>query len=97
SARELPARMAQMAALGQDALVDARVDGLSARLRFAAGTGVRERVERFADDESRCCSFLRFRLEDAPDEVLLFIDAPPDAEGVLGELVAAFEPHRKAA
>jgi hypothetical protein len=97
SASEFPARRAQMAALGRDALVDARVDGLNAQLRFAAGAGVRERVERFAEDEGRCCSFLRLRIEDAPDEVLLVIDAPADAERVLAELVAAFETHRQAA
>jgi hypothetical protein len=96
SASDFPARMAQVTALGRDALVDARVDGTNARLSFAAGAGRRERVERFAADESRCCPFLRFRLEDAPDEVLLLIEAPDEAAGVLAELVAAFEAHRQA-
>jgi hypothetical protein len=90
TALELPARMARIAELGRDALVAARVDGRRAELRFAAGAGVRARVQRFVEAESRCCAFLSFRLTDRADDVLLRIDAPPDAEGVLAELVAAF-------
>jgi hypothetical protein len=91
SASELPDRMTEMAELGRDALLDARVDGARAQLRFAAGEGVRERVARFVEAESRCCAFLSFALAEAPDEVVLRIDAPAGAEGVLAELVAAFE------
>jgi hypothetical protein len=97
SAGEFPARMAQMAALGRSALADARVDHTHARLRFTAGAGVRDRVERFAADERRCCPFLRFQVRAAPGEVLLLIDAPADAEPVVAELVAAFEFERRAA
>ena len=90
NASEFPARRRQIAELGRDALVDARVDGGHAQLRFAAGAGVRARVERFVEAESRCCAFLAFELTDGADEVLLCIAAPSDAEGALGELVAAF-------
>jgi hypothetical protein len=44
-ATELPARLAELAALGDEALLDARQDGNTAELRFAAGIGVRERLE----------------------------------------------------
>jgi hypothetical protein len=97
TAGDLPTRMAQMAELGRDSLVDARVDGPHAQLRFAAGEAVRERVERFVEAESRCCPFLRFQLEDPPDAVVLLINSPADAEGAIAELVAAFEAHRQAA
>jgi hypothetical protein len=97
SAAELPVRMAEVAALGRDALLDARVDGARARLRFAPSAGLRERVERFAEAESRCCAFLAFEVEEGPDAVLLRIDAPAGAEGVLAELVAAFASTRRAA
>ena len=90
SAAEFPARLAQIEALGRDALVDARVAGTRAELRFVAAPEVRERVERFAEAESRCCAFLSLRVADAPDAVLLTVDAPPDAVGVLGAFVAAF-------
>ena len=86
-----------MAALGREALVDTRITGARARLRFAADPGVRERVEAFAEAEKRCCPFLSFEVTDAPDGVLLAIGAPDDAAGVLAELVAAFDAERQAA
>jgi hypothetical protein len=97
SAAELPVRQAQMAELGRDALVEAQVDGTHAKLRFASGAGVRERVQRFVVGESECCPFLAMRLEDAPGEVRLTIDAPGGAELVLAELVDAFRREPQAA
>jgi hypothetical protein len=92
TATELPTRFAEMADVGRDALLDARIDGTRAHLRFAAGPGVRERVAAIADAESRCCAFLTLRVTERPDEVVLAIDAPEDAELVLAELVDAFGP-----
>jgi hypothetical protein len=97
TASEFPARMAEMAELGRDALVGARVDAGHAELRFAASDRVRPRVERFVEAESRCCAFLTFQLTDAADEVLLSIDAPAEAQGVLADLVAAFGAGRQTA
>jgi hypothetical protein len=90
SGTDLSARRAQIAQLGRDALVDARVDGTQAELRFAAGAEVHDRVQRFADAESACCPFLTMHVDNAPDAVRLTIDAPNDAALVLVELVAAF-------
>ena len=97
TAAELPLRQAQVADLGRDALVDSRRDGAHAELRFAAGAGVRERVDSLVDAESECCSFLAMRVEETTDEVRLIIDAPEDAELVLAELVQAFRPEPQAA
>jgi hypothetical protein len=90
SAIALPVRQAQMAELGRDALVATHVAGSHAELSFAAGAGVRERVQRFVAAESECCAFLTMRVHDAPDEVRLTIDAPEEAEPVLAEFVSAF-------
>ena len=90
SATELPARLAQMAELGRAALVDVKLSGTRATLRFAAGTGVRERVASIAAAESACCAFLAMRVSDELDTVVLDISAPDDAELVLHELVDAF-------
>ena len=90
SANEFPIREAEIAELGRAALIDAHQDGVHAELRFAAGDGVRERVEAFVAAESACCTFLTMRIADEPDAVRLMIDAPADAEVVLGELVEAF-------
>jgi hypothetical protein len=90
SATELPQRLRAMAGLGRDALLDSRTDGTHATLRFAAGAGVRDRVDAIVDAESRCCAFLAMRVTDAPGTVVLSIDAPEGAEAVLAELVDAF-------
>ena len=89
-ARDLAQRLADMAELGHDALIEARLDGTCARLRFAAGAGVRARVETIVAAESQCCAFLQMRVSDERDAVLLTIDAPDDAGAVVDELVAAF-------
>jgi hypothetical protein len=97
SATELPARLAEMAALGDAALVDERQDATHAELRFAGGAGVRERVEAIVDAESRCCAFLTMRVTGEPDAVVLTIDAPEGAELVLQELLDAFRGQPQAA
>ncbi|MDX6584433.1 MAG: hypothetical protein QOI10_3617 [Solirubrobacterales bacterium] len=76
--------------LGRAALVDARTDATRARLRFAAGAGVRDRVEAIVTAESRCCAFLALTVTDEPDSVVLTIEASEDAQLVLAELVDAF-------
>jgi hypothetical protein len=97
SAAERPARHAQMAELGRDALIEAHLDGTHAELRFAARAGVRERVQSFVAAESQCCAFLTMHVDDAPDAVRLTIDAPEDAVPVLEDLVGAFLPDPHAA
>ena len=90
SATELPVRLAQIAELGRDALVEVELGETHATLRFAAGPGVRERVVSVVAAEAACCSFLTMRVSDEPGAVLLDITAPDDAAPVLDELVAAF-------
>jgi hypothetical protein len=97
SATELPARLAQIAQLGRDALVDVELSGTHATLRFAAGASVRERVESFVVAESACCAFLAMQVGDEPDTVVLDISAPEGAELVLRELVDAFRGQPQAA
>lgn len=97
NASELPARLAAMADLGRDALIDARTAPTRAELRFAAGAGVRARVEAIVAAESECCAFLAMHVSDEPDTVVLTIDAPEDAALVLSELVDAFRGQQQAA
>jgi hypothetical protein len=96
SATELPARLALMAELGRDA-AGVELSGTRATLPFAAGPGVRERVERFVVAESACCAFLAMQVRDEPDAVVLDVSAPDDAELVLKELVDAFRGQPQAA
>ena len=97
SATELPARLAQMAELGRDALVDVKLRGTDATLRFGAGAGVRERVTSVVAAESACCAFLAMEVSEEADAVVLDITAPADAELVLHELVDAFRGEPQAA
>lgn len=90
SASDMEQRLREIAALGADALIASRRVGAHAELRFAAGGGIRERVEEIVAAESRCCAFLEMRVSDGPDTVVLTLDAPEDAEPVLAEFVEAF-------
>jgi hypothetical protein len=85
---EMPARRAQMGALGRD-LVAAEAQGAHAVLRFRAAAGTRERLAAFVAAESRCCAFLRMQLRDDGEALALTIDGPAGSEPVVGELVAA--------
>jgi hypothetical protein len=97
-ATDLTERLAQMAALGRDALLDADVTESRAMLRFAAGAGagVRERLAAIVAAESECCAFLTMGVHDEPDVAVLTIDAPEGAESVLHELADAFDMGRRA-
>ena len=89
-ATEFPQRLSEMADLGRAALADIDQDEKRAELRFAAGQGIRERVEAIVAAESQCCAFLTMRVDDALDLVVLTIEAPEGAEAILAELVDGF-------
>lgn len=90
TATELPARLAEITTLGRDALIDVLHEPGHAELRFAAGDGVRARIEAIAWAEAQCCAFLNMDVRDEPGLVVLSITAAPDGALVLGELVDAF-------
>src|SRR5919109_1414675 len=90
SAAELPARLREMTELGRAALLDVRHEPTRAELRFAAGVGVRDRVDGIVAAESQCCAFLAMSVSDEPGTVVLRIEAPDGAELVLQELLDAF-------
>ena len=90
TASQLPARLAEIAALGAAALIDADHEGDRAELRFTAGADVRRRVDAIVAAESQCCAFLDMCVTEAPGAIVLTIRAPEGAESVLAELVDAF-------
>ncbi len=90
NAGELPPRLAEMAALGEQALLGARHDGAAAELRFATRAGVRERVDALVAAEAQCCGFLAIRVSETPDMVILRIHVPQGAEHALTEVLHAF-------
>ena len=87
SAEELPARLAEIRAIGADALL--AVDGPGA-LRFRNDEVTRRRLEAIVAAESECCAFLAFELKAVGDEFELRVTAPEGAEALADDLVQAF-------
>lgn len=80
-------RLAEIRAIGDDALLSEGPDGA---LRFRRDEATRARLETMIAAESRCCSFLSFDLQEAADELVLRISAPEGAEPLAADLVNAF-------
>jgi hypothetical protein len=91
-ADELPARLREIRAIGEAALLDSEVSAASAVLRFSADADVRQRLEAIVAAESRCCAFMTFDLRDEGGRLALRIEAPEDAQAALEQLAAAFTP-----
>ena len=91
-AAELPARLAEMRAVGRAALVGVERSATRAVLRFRPDPRTRGRLAAIVAAEAECCAFLDMTLREGRDDVALTIDAPPDAAPILGDLVAAFAP-----
>jgi hypothetical protein len=87
SAEELPARLAEMRAIGRDALLAVTLEGA---LRFSGDDATRQRLETIIAAESQCCPFLRFELADDRGELVLSVTAQEGAEPVARDLVNAF-------
>lgn len=89
---ELPARTDQVQRL-IDGLQSRERDERRVRLRFDPSlSGV---VDAFVRDESACCAFYDFAVEERADAVQLTVEAPAGAEPLLESLYAAFEPGRR--
>ena len=91
SASELPRRLAEIGAIGREALRDVEPDG---RLRFTADPSIRKRLEAVIAAESDCCPFLTFELREEAGELLLAIGAADDAKPLVRELIDAFAPRQ---
>jgi hypothetical protein len=90
TAAELPARLVEMAAIGQSSLLGAEASERSAVLRYRGDRPTRARLAAIVAAEAECCAFLTVRLSDADDGAIrLAIEAPAGAEPVLRELVTA--------
>ena len=91
TARDLSARLDEIAALGRSALRRTRREEAHAELRFAASDGIRDRVEAVVAAEAACCAFLSMHVTESHEEIVLKIDTAEGGEPVLHELVDAFE------
>jgi hypothetical protein len=87
SGEDLPQRLAELRALGRDALMSVSAEGV---LRFRADERTRARLEAIIAAESSCCPFLSFELREHTGALLLTIAAPDGAEPLAFDLVNAF-------
>jgi hypothetical protein len=84
---ERQARLAEIEAIGRDALLGAPAAGV---LSFRNDPRTRARLDAIVGAESRCCSFLTFELRESDSELRLTISAPESAAPVARELAEAF-------
>ena len=83
----LAERLAEMRALGRDALIAAEPESV---VRFRATPETRRRLERIVAAEAECCAFLGLDLREQDGELRLTISAPEGAEPVAAGMVEAF-------
>ena len=81
------ARSELVAALAADALLGSERSASSLVLRFRGVPGVEERVRAWAALEAECCPFLTLAVDGAGSVVTLRIDGPPEASGIIDELL----------
>jgi hypothetical protein len=81
-------RLAWIADLTRDSLLDHERRGLVLRLRYAPAAA--ERVRELVRREQHCCAFLSFDLEEAPNEIRLTVTAPEDARDAADALFEHF-------
>ncbi len=90
TAAEMPARLAEIRAVGDAALRSAEAGGSGAVLRFGPDPDIRTRLAAIVAAESVCCAFLEFDLDDSATETVLTIEAPEGGEQAMHQLVGAF-------
>ena len=87
TAEDRAARLAEIEAFGNAALLGVRPDG---SLRFLGDPETRARLEAILAAESECCPFLDFGVRASGRELLLTISAPDGGDPVVRELAGAF-------
>jgi len=90
TAAQMPARLAEIRAVGDAALRSTEATGSGAVLRFNADQPTRARLAAIVAAEAACCAFLEFDLEGGPAQTVLTIEAPNGGEEVVHQLVEAF-------
>jgi hypothetical protein len=90
SASNLERRLAEIAEIGADSLIDSRTDRGRHLLRFRSDPTTRRRLTAIIAAEAKCCSFLDLSMHEQRGELVLTIDAAETAQGVSDGLAAAF-------
>lgn len=89
-AGDLQERLAEIAAIGADALIDrSSADGTHV-LRFRADPESLRRLDRIVKAEAECCAFLDLSLREDKGDLVLSIAAPGAGQETADALAAAF-------
>lgn len=89
-AAQLRERLAEIAALGEQALLGSESRDGRELLWFREAPEIRARLERVVEAERRCCAFLDLELAEDAGRLRLVIAAPPQGEPIAAGLAAAF-------
>ncbi len=90
SADDLKQRLAAIAKIGEESLIDRATEDGRQVLRFRSDAGTRKRLGEIVAAEAECCSFLDLSLEERGRELILSVAAPQNGQAVADELAAAF-------
>jgi len=89
-AGDLQERLAEIAMIGVEALIDrSSAEGVHL-LRFRSNPESRSRLEEIVAAEAQCCAFLDLSLREEGDDLLLSIAAPDAGQETADALAAAF-------
>ena len=86
----MPAREAEIRALGREALLAVERSEGRATLRFRRDPVTRARVERIVALESQCCAFIDFELSDTGNALVVTLQTPNGGEPAMHMLVELF-------
>ncbi len=89
-AGDLQQRLAAIAEIGAESLIDREVEAGRHRLRFRADSKTRERLEAVIAAEAECCAFLDLSLEDEEGGLILSVAAPAAGQATADGFAAAF-------
>lgn len=87
---DMPAREAEIRALGREALLAVERSEARATLSFRRDPAIRARIERIVALESECCAFIDFELSDTGNALVLTLQTPNGGEPALHILVELF-------
>lgn len=93
-ASDLEQRLAAIAELGAESLINHRQDGGRHLLRFRSDTRTRERLEAIIRAERECCAFLDLSLADEGDYVVLSVAALEAGQATADGFAMAFGARR---
>jgi hypothetical protein len=88
-ASDFKARLAWIAALNTESLLDRRRDDLRLELVYAADAW--DQVLRMVRDEQACCAFLTFAVHDEPGVVRVIIEVPETAREAAATIFEPFQ------